>query len=134
MGPDRNRRLATRHDAPTTEVRWRVPKQRRGGGGRLVWTEAAVIEVSSVGAGVVCPDTYAPPVGSLVEVSYGDHHGFVVIRRAQPLPQAPHLVRYGVEYVTSSANTIGVALLEVAVPAVRVDATGSTPIRWAPPR
>jgi hypothetical protein len=135
MSSDRNRRLAQRRSVPTTRIWWRVPKRRRGGGvaGKPVLTEAAVIEVSSVGAGIVCPDRFAPPVGSLAEVIYGDQRGFVMIRRIDPMPGADHLIRYGVEYVTTSANTLGTALYELAEPNPRVDATGSTPLAWTPP-
>lgn len=130
----RNRRLASRHEVRTTPIRWRVAKRRRNGtAGRVMVTDAAVVEVSSVGAGIVCPKDFIAPLGTLVEVFYRDLVGFVLIRRAEPVPGAEHLIRYGVEYVSTSANTIGVALYELAVPQVRVDATGSTPIGWEPP-
>ena len=129
-----NRRLARRHEVRTTPIRWRVAKRRRNGAaGRVVTTDAAVVEVSSVGAGIVCPDEFIAPVGTLVEIFYGGMSGFVLVRRAEQVPGAEHLVRYGVEYVSTSANTVGVALHELAEPQVKVDATGSTPISWSPP-
>ncbi|MEZ5139708.1 MAG: hypothetical protein R2702_15050 [Acidimicrobiales bacterium] len=135
MMSDRNRRLAQRHEVQTTPIRWRVAKRRRNGAaGRVVTTDAAVVEVSSVGAGIVCPREFIAPVGTLAEISYRGMTGFVLVRRAEPIPGADHLVRYGVEYVTTSANTIGVALHELAEPQVQVDATGRTPIAWEAPR
>jgi hypothetical protein len=135
MSSSPNRRLAQRRSVPTTRIWWRVPKRRRGGGAsaKAVLTEAAVIEVSSVGAGIVCPTTHLAPVGSLVEVIYGEWRGFVVVRRIDPLPGSTTLLRYGVEYVTTSANTLGTALFELAEPNARVDATGRTPLSWHPP-
>jgi len=130
----RNRRLANRHEVRTTPIRWRVAKRRRNGSaGRVVVTDAAVVEVSSVGAGIVCPNDFIAPLGTLAELFYRDLSGFVLVRRAEPVPGAEHLIRYGVEYVSTSANTIGVALFELAEPAVRVDATGQTPMSWQPP-
>lgn len=131
MRSDPNRRLARRHAVRTTPIRWRVAKRRRdGSAGRVVTTDAAVIEVSSVGAGIVCPREYVAPLGTLVELFYEDQSGFALVRRAEPMPGASHLVRYGIEYVSTAANTIGVALHQLAEPEVRVDATGSTPIGW----
>jgi hypothetical protein len=134
MLSDRNRRLARRHEVRTTPIRWRVAKRRRNGAaGRVVLTDGAVVEVSSVGAGIVCPREYIAPLGTLVEITYQGITGFALVRREEPVPGAEHLVRYGVEYVSTSANTLGVALHELAVPQVRVDATGSTPMSWQPP-
>ena len=63
----RNRRLANRHEVRTTPIRWRVAKRRRNGSaGRVVVTDAAVVEVSSVGAGIVCPNDFIAPLGTVM--------------------------------------------------------------------
>lgn len=116
LGPLNRKRIARRHDVPTIPIHWKIPKRRSGGLARRkpVKTEAAVIEVSVVGAGIVCPDTHEALVGSKAWVQWGDLTGWVIIRRAHPYEPAPHFTFYGVEYVEAPSE-LGRALFQHGV-------------------
>ena len=131
MGSDPNRRLAMRHSVPTTEIIWKVPRRSRGMLGKPKLVEAAVIDLSTVGAGIVCPNKWEARRGMKVEIFWRDLSGIVVVRRVDPLPGSKKLTRYGVEFATSSATTIGAALYAALVDSRGlVDEEGATPLGW----
>ncbi len=100
MGTIGHQRVAQRVPVRTTPVEWRVFK-RRGANprSRAVWAEAAIIELSVMGAEIVAPLKWRAITGTKVEVRWEDQSGLVVIRREVPFPNSTTMAMYGVEYV-----------------------------------
>ena len=73
--------------------------------------EAALIEVSIMGAAVVAPDRWEAYVGTRVEIFWEDFSAWVIVRRATSYHGAAGLVVYGVEYADTRAP-LGVALYD----------------------
>lgn len=136
-------RIAQRYPVPTTAITWEVPKRRRGGvSAKRYQAEAAIVEVSLMGAAIVAPERWAAVLGTRVAVRWGEVSGSVVIRRSEPMPGSTDLVRYGVEYL-DNPSTLGLALYDRLVVArqhllptepgaPRLD-RGPGPARWTPP-
>ena len=105
-------RIAQRNQVPTTEILWKVPRRGRGSARRkLHLVEAAVIEVSIMGAAIVCPEKWEAPVGGRTQVFWAEVSGWVAIRRAVPYPHADGLMLYGVEYVENPSQ-LGLAFYD----------------------
>jgi hypothetical protein len=131
MNPARRARLAPRFQVRTTPIRWWVPKAKRRAS-KPVLAEAAVIEVSVVGAAIVCPNDWAPVVGTRVEASWGDVRGTVIIRRAVPYPGSAALTLYGVEY-GEQRSALGMALYErLVVDAGALQVPADAPVATPP--
>lgn len=115
MGPIGHQRIAQRFRVATTPIRWMVPK-RRGLNARSkpVLAEAAIIELSVMGAAIVSPLKWRALVGSKVEVEWQGRTGLVVVRREVPFPGSTTLAMYGVEYA-ENASPLGKALFETLV-------------------
>ncbi len=112
MAPIGHQRIAQRFSVVTTPIWWKVPK-RRGLTARSkpVLAEAAIIEVSIMGAAIVAPLRWRAVVGSRVEVQWEDQTGFVLIRREVPYPNSTTLALYGVEYA-DNGSPLAKALFE----------------------
>jgi len=119
MGPIRHQRIAQRFRVATTPIRWTVPK-RKGLDARskLVTVEAAVIELSVMGAAIVCPLKWRAVTGSRVQIEWEGITGVVHIRREVPFPGSSKLAMYGVEFA-DNPSMVGKALFDhlVAGPA-----------------
>jgi hypothetical protein len=113
MTTKRNWRISERRAVPTTPITWKVPKRRVTGGlNKPAHTEAAIVDVSTVGVGIVCPKTWVVNVGDVVDVAWNGMVGTVKVRRVAPLEGSDHLLLYGVEFTSGSAATMGSALYE----------------------
>ncbi|MFN8019247.1 MAG: hypothetical protein U0P45_14150 [Acidimicrobiales bacterium] len=105
-------RIAQRYRVPTTPVQWDVPKKSWiTGGSKLHREQAAVIEVSVVGAAIVAPDTTALGIGSKVEVYWNGTKGNIIVRRVARYPGSTDLLLFGVEYA-DNPSILGTALFE----------------------
>ena len=111
MRPIGKQRLAQRHEVPTTPILWKVKRRGRATLSRLVLAEAAVVEVSVMGAAIVAPDRWEAPVGSRVEVYWEGMSALVVVRRSAPYAGSSSLILYGVEYC-DARSALGPALYE----------------------
>ena len=61
MGPIGHQRIAQRFPVATTPIEWKVPKRRNvTPRSRTMWAEAAVIELSVMGAAIVAPVRWRP--------------------------------------------------------------------------
>jgi hypothetical protein len=113
MTTKRNWRITERHPVPTTEIMWKVPKRRVTGGlNRPAFTEAAIVDLSTVGAGIVCPKAWVVNKGDVIEVAWNDLVGTVKVRRVAPFEGSSDLILYGVEFTPGAAATLGSALYE----------------------
>lgn len=151
MGPIGHQRIAQRFTVATTPVRWKIPR-RRGLNARskAVQAEAAVVELSVMGAAIVCPLKWRAVVGSKVEVEWEGHRSTVVVRREAPYPGSTTVALYGVEWTDSNA-TLAKALFERLVmepakapqhapasslpdmPGLVPDQRQAGPVRWTTP-
>lgn len=124
MAPLSHQRIAQRFRVATTPIRWMVPK-RKGLDARskLVTAEAAVIELSVVGAAIVCPLKWRAVTGTRVQIEWEGITGFVVVRREVPFPGSSKLAMYGVEF-SDNPSLVGKALFDhlVAEPAAAAGA------------
>jgi hypothetical protein len=136
MSHIRRQRLAPRYAVRTTPIRWWVPKA-KGRASKPVLAEAAVVELSVVGAAIVSPNTWAAVVGTRVEASWGEYRGTLLIRRAVPYPGSSSLTLYGVEF-GEQRSALGLALYEHLVVAAGLaeladGATNTPPAATLPP-
>ena len=119
MGPVGHQRIAQRFRVATTPIQWVVPK-RRGLDARSksVLAEAAIIELSVMGAAIVCPVKWRAVTGSRVQIEWQGITGYVHIRREVPFPGSNKLALYGVEFA-DNPSVVGKALFDhlVAGPA-----------------
>lgn len=124
MGPIGHQRIAQRFRVTTTPITWTVPK-RKGLDARskAVTAEAAVIELSVMGAAIVCPVKWRAVTGSRVEIEWAGIRGHVYIRREVPFPGSKNLAMYGVEFA-DNPSVVGKALFDhlVAEPAAAAGA------------
>lgn len=124
MGPIGHQRIAQRFRVPTTPIHWHVAK-RKGLDARskLLVVEAAVIEISVMGAAIVCPLKWRAVTGSRVEIEWEGIRGHVHIRREVPFPGSTKLAMYGVEFA-DNPSLVGKALFDhlVAEPAAAAGA------------
>jgi hypothetical protein len=124
MGPMGHQRIAQRFQVATTPIEWLVPK-RRGLDARSkpVVAEAAVIELSVMGAAIVCPLKWRAVTGTRVEVRWEGLTGLVLVRREVPFPGSTKVAMYGVEFADNPSE-LGRAMFErlVAVPGAAADA------------
>lgn len=124
MAPIGHQRIAQRFRVATTPIRWTVPK-RKGLDARSkpVSAEAAIIELSVVGAAIVCPLKWCAVTGSKVQIEWEGIAGFVLIRREVPFPGSTKLAMYGVEFA-DNPSLVGKALFDhlVAEPAAAAGA------------
>jgi len=151
VGPIRHQRIAQRFPVATTPVEWKVPK-RRGANPRSksVWAEAAIIELSVMGAAVVAPLKWRALTGTKVEVRWQGLSGLVVIRREVPFPNSTTMAMYGVEYADNASAfahelferlvvqpamsaTAADAAATAAVAQQHVDAQPRGPALWSAP-
>lgn len=104
MGPIGHQRIAQRFPVATTPIEWKVPKRRNvTPRSRTAWAEAAIIELSVMGAAIVAPVKWRPIRGSKVEVRWEGRTGIVVVRREAPFPGSTTMALYGVEYADNHA-------------------------------
>jgi hypothetical protein len=119
MGPIGHQRIAQRFSVATTPIEWVVPK-RRGLDARskAVVAEAAIIELSVMGAAIVAPVQWRAVTGSKVQVRWQGHVGLVYIRREVPFRGSAKFALYGAEFADNPSE-LGRALFEelVAQPA-----------------
>jgi hypothetical protein len=124
MAPIGHQRIAQRFRVTTTPIHWLVPK-RKGLDARskLYSTEAAVIELSVMGAAIVCPLKWRAVTGARVQIEWEGITGFVHIRREVPFPGSSKVAMYGVEFA-DNPSVVGKALFDhlVAEPAAKVGA------------
>lgn len=115
-GSANRKRIARRYEVHSIPVKWKIPKRRSSGLVRAkpVKTTGAVVELSIIGAGIVCPTTYEAMVGQRLWVQWNDVTGWVIVRRVLPYERAPGLVFYGVEYA-ESPSALGKALFDHGV-------------------
>jgi hypothetical protein len=123
MGPLGHQRIAQRFPVATTPIEWKVPK-RRGATPRskTVWAEAAVIELSVMGAAVVAPIRWRALKGSKVEARWEGHEGVLIIRREVPFPGSESMALYGCEYA-DNASPLATELFERLVVQAAMAAT-----------
>ncbi len=110
MRPTGKQRLAQRHDVDLTPIEWKVA---RSGRRRLTLQQAAIVELSIVGAGIVAPDRFETPVGARIEIFWEDMSAWVLVRHLTPLVSTSNenLRIHGVEYL-DARNQLGPALYE----------------------
>jgi hypothetical protein len=115
MGPIGHQRIAQRFRVATTPIEWLVPK-RRGLDARskVVVAEAAVIEMSVMGAAIVCPLKWRAVTGSRVEVRWEGMSGLVLVRREVPFPGSTKVAMYGVEFADNPSE-LGKAMFDALV-------------------
>ena len=105
-------RIAQRYRVPTTVIEWAVPRKSWiTGGQKLQREQAAIIEVSVVGAAIVAPDDTAVAVGSKLDVYWTGVKGHIIVRRVTRYPGSDDLLLYGVEYA-DNPSILGAALFE----------------------
>lgn len=112
MGPVGHQRIAQRFRVATTPIEWVVPK-RRGLDARSksVLAEAAIIELSVMGAAIVAPLKWRAVTGTKVQVRWEDKTGLVLVRREVPFPGSSKVAMYGVEFADNPSE-LGRALFE----------------------
>jgi hypothetical protein len=138
MGPIGHQRIAQRYTVATTPIRWKIPK-RKGlhARSRAVPAEAAIVELSIMGAAVVCPLKWRAVVGSKVEIEWEGQKGLAVVRREAVYPRSTTVALYGIEWAESSTALAG-ALFDrlVMEPSAKATASGASdappPQAWAP--
>ena len=119
MGQVGQRRIAERYRVVTTPVRWKVARRRRNPTrAKFSVVDAAVVEVSVLGAAIVCPAKWEAFVGTRVEVYWQGLTGTAFVHRAAPYPGSKDLVLYGIEWVDNPA-VMGQALLDMFVPVTK---------------
>ena len=105
-------RIAQRYRVPTTPVEWAIPRKSWVTGGQKLHREqAAIIELSVVGAAIVAPDSTALAIGSKVDVYWSGTKGSVIVRRIARYPGSTDLLLFGVEY-GDNPSILGTALFE----------------------
>lgn len=113
MTTQRNWRLSERHPVPTTPILWKVPKRRvTGGMNRPAFTDAAVIDISTVGAAIVCPKPWIAQVKDIVDIQWNGMEGQVKVRRVTNIAGSDTLMLYGVEFTSATAAVLGAAMFE----------------------
>jgi len=112
MGAIPHQRIAQRHAVPTTPIQWKVVRRRkRGNPTKLVLAEAAIVEVSVMGAAIVAPAKWEAFVGTRVEVFWENLSGVVTVRRVSAFGGSSELYLYGVEYAGNN-TPLGMALYD----------------------
>ncbi|WP_426571526.1 hypothetical protein [Aquihabitans sp. McL0605] len=111
----------------TTPITWKVRKRGRT---RLSVAEAAVVQLSVVGAAIVAPDRWEAPVGTRVEVFWEGYAAWVVVRREAPYQDTENFRIYGVEYCDARSE-LGPAIYDRLV--VEAQAAPIGPALWLPP-
>ena len=115
MDPLHHGRLAQRYKVRTTPIQWNViTKGRVATSSRLKRADAAIIEVSVIGAAIVATDRQLVPLGARVQIFWGGMTGWVRIRRAARYPGSADLVLFGVEYDEPN-SPIGAAIFAALV-------------------
>lgn len=109
MRPPGKQRLAQRYEIPTEPIHWKVARRGRP---RLTRVEAAVVELSVMGAAVVAPKKCEAPVGAQVEVFWQGIAGWVVIRRTDAYRGSDTFVIHGVEFVDAARSPLGPTMFE----------------------
>jgi hypothetical protein len=133
MRPPGKQRLAQRYELPTTPIQWKVA--RRGRSSRLVRVEAALVELSVMGAAIVAPAKQVAPVGAQVEVFWEGISGWVVVRRSDAYRGSAAFTIHGVEFC-DGRSPLGPTMFERLVvepgEAARA-AAAARPAIWAQP-
>ena len=73
--------------------------------------QAALIEVSVMGAAIIAPEKWELTPGNRTEVTWEDFTGLVVVRRCAPYARKEGLYIYGVEYC-DGRSLLGPALYD----------------------